>query len=63
MQATEQRTDFTVRITFPNGVYEVAARASTAKRAFDLALVDARMGSPFGTYDGPVQSWEAVPTG
>jgi hypothetical protein len=61
MLATSQR--FTVRITFPNGVFQAAAIAPTPKRAYDLALIDARMGNPFEVYDGPVQSWEAVPTG
>jgi hypothetical protein len=53
--------DFSVRITFPNGVFTVCAQASTAQRAYELALVDARMGNPFEVYDGPVQSWEALP--
>lgn len=52
---------FTVRITFPNGVFQVGAIAATGQRAFELALVDARMGNPFEIYTGPVQSWEAVP--
>ena len=59
----EQRTKWAVRITFPNGVFSVGAWAADRERAFRLALIDARMANPFGTYDGPVQSWEAVPTG
>lgn len=61
MVATAQRTDFTVRITFDNGVFKVRANAATAQRAYELALVDARMGNPFEVYDGPVRSWEAFP--
>lgn len=61
MQVETQR--FNVRITFPNGVFQVRAIASSALSAYGLALVDARMGDPFEVYDGPVESWEAVPTG
>jgi hypothetical protein len=60
-QTNSQR--FNVSITFPNGVFQAAAIAATPKRAFELALVDAHMGNPFEVYVGPVQSWEAVPTG
>lgn len=63
MRATDQRVDFNVRITFDNGVFQVKANATSSQRAYELALIDARMGNPFEVYDGPVKSWEAVPAG
>jgi len=61
MTVTAERTDFTVRITFDNGVFKARANTTSRQRAYELALTDARMGNPFEVYDGPVRSWEAVP--
>jgi hypothetical protein len=50
-----------VRIQFTDGrVYENIVTTETNTHAFKLALIDARMGSPFGTFHAPVQSWEAT---
>lgn len=61
MTAAAQRTNYTVRITFDNGVFVAKANTTSSQRAYELALVDARMGNPFEVYDGPVRSWEAFP--
>ena len=63
MVAAAQRINFNVRITFDNGVFKAKANAATGQRAYELALMDARMGNPVEIYVGPVRSWEAVPTG
>jgi hypothetical protein len=50
-----------VRIQFTDGrVYENIVTTETKTHAFKLALIDARMGSPFGTFHAPVSSWEAT---
>lgn len=52
---------YAVKITFTDGVYENFATTMSEKRAIDLALTDARMGSPFGTFMGAVLSSSAEP--
>lgn len=43
---------FEVTINFTDGTYRNKVFAATAGKAFRLALMDARMGSPFGTFFG-----------
>ncbi len=52
---------FKVTIKFTDGEYRNRATAETSERALHMALVDARMGSPFDTFRGAVVSSEAVP--
>jgi hypothetical protein len=61
MELHVQRSDFNVRIKFDNGVFKVKVNTTSGQRAYELALIDARMGNPLETYAGPVLSWEAVP--
>lgn len=43
---------FDVRIKFTDGTYRNQVAAANAGKALGLALTDARMGSPFGTFFG-----------
>nr|WP_315249250.1 hypothetical protein [uncultured Duganella sp.] len=43
---------FDVQIKFTDGTYRNKVAAANADKAFGLALIDARMGSPFGTFFG-----------
>jgi hypothetical protein len=58
----DQRSKWEVRISFADGdVHRVAAWSVSRDGAFKLALIDARMGHPFGSFMAPVVSWDAVP--
>ncbi len=54
-------TTFAISIQFTDGQYRGRATAESEERALHMALVDARMGSPFETFYGTVLSSEAVP--
>lgn len=56
-------TRWAVRIQFDDGEYENSAWAASPERAFRLALIDARLGSAFGSYLGRVLGWAAAPLG
>lgn len=43
---------YDVTIRFADGIYKRQAFAISPERAVELALIDARMGSPFGTHFG-----------
>jgi hypothetical protein len=57
----DHRIRWDVRIQFEDGVHRVYAWAETQQGAYRLALIDARMGHPFGSFMAPVVSWDAVP--
>jgi hypothetical protein len=60
----DQRTKWEVEISFADGdTHKVGAWSATREGAFKLALIDARMGHPFGSFMAPVSSWDAVPAG
>lgn len=50
---------FLVTIKFSDGEYKNHVTADTARHAEHMALVDARMASPYGSYSGKVLSSEA----
>lgn len=54
-------TKWDVRISFADDEHRASAWTVSKDRAFNLVLVDARMGSPFGIHAGKVLSWDAVP--
>lgn len=45
---------YSVRIAFTDGIYENTVHAYTQEQAYALALQDARMLSPYGTFFGAV---------
>ncbi|MDQ1921684.1 hypothetical protein [Massilia pseudoviolaceinigra] len=51
---------FAVSIKFADGDYTNHVTAATEERALGLALTDARMGSPFGSFFGKVLSSNVV---
>lgn len=51
---------FKVTIWFRDGKYENNATASDSVEAYTLALFDARLASPFGTFYGDVVAWDSV---
>lgn len=51
---------FAVSIKFTDGEYTNKVTAANEERAFGLALTDARMGSPFGSFFGKVLSHDVV---
>lgn len=60
--ANDDRTRWDVRIQFEDGnQHRATAWASSKLNAFRLALIDARMGHPFGSFAAPVKSWDASP--
>jgi hypothetical protein len=59
---TDNRIRWDVRIQFEDGEHAVLVWAETQLGAFRLALQDARMAHPFGSFASPVVSWDAVPT-
>ena len=54
---------FKVTIWFRDGVYCNHVAAVDSVRAYDLAMVDARMASPCGTFYGDVVAWDSVEVG
>jgi hypothetical protein len=55
--ASTQR--YAVTLTFTDGVYKNFAHAADERRAAELALIDARMASPFNTHCGALISSDA----
>lgn len=51
---------FKVTIWFTDGKYERDAIASNSVNAYNLALIDARMASPYHTFYGDVVAWDSV---
>lgn len=49
-----------VLITFTDGVYREVVFTSTRERAYQMALQDARMGSPGGAFYGEVVTWSVT---
>lgn len=58
-QSDDVRWD--VRIQFDDGEHQAYAWAESKLTAYKLALWDARLASPFGSFFGQVKSWDAVP--
>ena len=56
-----QLTRFAVTLRFADGEYKGTASADTEAAAIHLAVVDARMGSPFNTFFGKLLEKSAVP--
>lgn len=52
---------YRVTITFTDGVFTVDVATFSVATALDLAMTDARMGHPSGTYSGAVLSYKAEP--
>jgi len=50
--APAPRYDFDVTVRFEDGIYRNKVRARNKGVAHAMALTDARMGSPFGTFFG-----------
>lgn len=61
MSSTAAHPSWSVTIEFADGEFKARASAPSRDRAFKLALIDARMGHPFGSFMSPVKSWDAVP--
>lgn len=51
---------FEVTIWFRDGTYMNKVTASNSVEAYTLALFDARLASPFGTFYGDVVGWDSV---
>ena len=51
---------YEVTIDFADGQYSGGVTASTEDRALNLALTDARMGSPRGSFFGKLHSMHAL---
>lgn len=52
--------EFEVTVWFTDGTYRNTVVASDSLRAYELALVDARMGSPMGSFYGSIVAWDSV---
>ncbi|UQV43404.1 hypothetical protein KIV45_15645 [Janthinobacterium lividum] len=52
LQGPAPRFDFDVTVRFEDGTYRNKVRARNKGVAHAMALTDARMGSPFGTFFG-----------
>lgn len=61
MSSAAAHPSWNVTINFTDGEFTARASAPSRERAFKLALIDARMGHPFGSFMAPVVSWDAVP--
>jgi hypothetical protein len=61
MSSTTAHPSWNVTIEFADGEFKARASAPSRDRAFNLALVDARMGHPSGSFMAPVVGWDAVP--
>lgn len=47
-------------ITFTDGVYREVVFTKTKERAYEMALQDARMASPYRAFYGEVVSWSVT---
>ncbi len=50
-----------VKVVFSDGTYTNKCVAETSERAINLAIIDARMVTPYGSYRGKVLSTEVEP--
>lgn len=52
--------EFKVTVWFTDGTYRNTVEASDSLRAYELALVDARMASDQGAFYGEIAAWDSV---